>query len=49
MLSKLGLHKRFFSAPKNFPKQLFINNKWVNSVSGKTFGTINPSTEEEIC
>jgi acyl-CoA reductase-like NAD-dependent aldehyde dehydrogenase len=27
------------------PKQLFINNKWVDSVSGKTFKTIDPSTE----
>ena len=29
--------------------QLFINNEWVNSASGKTFPTINPSTEGEIC
>ncbi|CAH1780584.1 unnamed protein product [Owenia fusiformis] len=29
--------------------QLFINNEWVNSVSGKTFPTINPCTEEKIC
>jgi aldehyde dehydrogenase (NAD+) len=31
------------------PTQLFINNRWVNSHSGKTFPTINPSTGEEIC
>lgn len=28
--------------------QLFINNEYVNSVSGKTFPTYNPSTEEVI-
>jgi aldehyde dehydrogenase (NAD+) len=29
--------------------QLFINNRWVPSESGRTFATINPSTGEEIC
>ncbi|XP_013387576.1 aldehyde dehydrogenase X, mitochondrial [Lingula anatina] len=29
--------------------QIFINNEWVNSVSGKTFPTINPYTGEKIC
>ena len=29
--------------------QLFINNGYVESVSGKTFATINPVTEEKIC
>src|SRR5579863_6611631 len=29
--------------------KLLINNRWVNSQSGKTFGTINPTTGEEIC
>uniref|UniRef100_H2YC05 aldehyde dehydrogenase (NAD(+)) n=1 Tax=Ciona savignyi TaxID=51511 RepID=H2YC05_CIOSA len=29
--------------------QIFINNEWRNSVSGKTFPTINPCTEEKIC
>jgi hypothetical protein len=28
--------------------QLFINNKFVDSVSGKTFDTINPSVESVI-
>ena len=31
------------------PTKLFINNRWVNSHSGKTFPTINPATGEEIC
>ena len=29
--------------------KLLINNRWVNAASGKTFGTVNPSTGEEIC
>ncbi|XP_035683791.1 retinal dehydrogenase 2-like [Branchiostoma floridae] len=29
--------------------QIFINNEFVNSVSGKTFPTINPATREKIC
>ena len=28
--------------------KLFINNEWVNSVSGKTFPVYNPATEEVI-
>ncbi len=28
---------------------MFIGGKWVNSVSGKTFSTINPATGETIC
>lgn len=32
-----------------FFQQLFINNDYVDSVSGKTFLTINPVTEEKIC
>jgi aldehyde dehydrogenase (NAD+) len=31
------------------PTQLLINNKWVESVSGRRFATINPSTGEVIC
>ncbi len=29
--------------------QLFINNEYVNSSSGKTFETVNPTTEEVVC
>lgn len=29
--------------------QVFINNRFVDSVSGKTFPTINPATGEVIC
>ena len=28
---------------------MFINNEWVDSVSGKTFATVNPTTEKTIC
>ncbi|VEL23817.1 unnamed protein product [Protopolystoma xenopodis] len=28
---------------------IFINNEFVNSKSGKTFPTLNPSTENVIC
>jgi aldehyde dehydrogenase (NAD+) len=31
------------------PTQLLINNEWVESVSGKRFATINPTTGEIIC
>jgi len=30
------------------PTKLLINNEWVDSVSGKTFATINPATGETI-
>src|ERR1700692_1304691 len=29
--------------------KLLIDNRWVESASGKTFAPINPSTGEEIC
>ena len=29
--------------------KILIDNKWVDSVSGKTFETINPATGEVIC
>jgi aldehyde dehydrogenase (NAD+) len=31
------------------PARLLINNQWTASESGKTFGTFNPATGEEIC
>lgn len=43
------------SIPRSYPKPrvsdqlLLIGGKWVPSVSGKTFETINPSTGEVIC
>jgi aldehyde dehydrogenase (NAD+) len=29
--------------------ECFIDGKWLPAASGKTFATINPATEEEIC
>ena len=29
--------------------KLFIDNEWVDAVSGKTFATVDPATEQEIC
>ena len=37
------------AAPQIKYTKLFINNEFVDSISGKTFGTINPATEEVIC
>lgn len=37
-----------YSAPKVRQTKLLIDGKWVNSVSGKTFPTYNPATEEKI-
>ncbi|ESO83811.1 hypothetical protein LOTGIDRAFT_207312 [Lottia gigantea] len=43
------------SDPEPNPKQeinytqIFINNEWHNSVSGKVFSTINPATGEKLC
>ncbi|OMJ85743.1 hypothetical protein SteCoe_12870 [Stentor coeruleus] len=40
------LARRFFSI--KLETKILINNKWVDSLSGKTFPTINPATEEVI-
>jgi len=32
----------------NYTK-LFINNEWLDSASGKTFGVYDPTTGEKIC
>ena len=37
-----------FPRPKVRQSQCFIDGKWVPSVSGKTFDTIHPATEEVI-
>jgi aldehyde dehydrogenase (NAD+) len=44
VLSSLNDSRVALSATK-----LLINNRWIASESGKTFGTFNPSTGEEIC
>ena len=35
--------------PKVKDQPLFIDGKWLDSVSGKTFPTVNPATGETIC
>jgi len=35
--------------PKPKYTQLFINNEWVDSASGKKFGTYDPTNGEKIC
>lgn len=33
----------------SFPTQLFINNRFVDSIDGKSMENVNPATEEVIC
>src|SRR3954469_25588910 len=40
---------RKVKAPKVKDQPLLINGKWQDSVSGKTFSTVNPATGETIC
>ena len=40
---------RTVKPPKVKDQPLFIGGKWLDSVSGKTFATINPATGEVIC
>src|SRR6476660_8811682 len=40
---------RTIKAPQVKDQPLFIGGKWLDSVSGKTFPTINPATGETIC
>src|SRR5213082_2130124 len=35
--------------PQVKDQPLFIGGKWLDSVSGKTFATVNPATGETIC
>jgi aldehyde dehydrogenase (NAD+) len=41
--------ERTVKAPKVKDQPLLIGGKWQDSVSGKTFATLNPSTGEVIC
>src|SRR4051794_41542951 len=40
---------RTVKPPKVKDQPLFIGGKWQDSVSGKTFATVNPATGETIC
>jgi aldehyde dehydrogenase (NAD+) len=49
-MAKATLTKpRSVKAPRMKDQQLFIGDEWRESVSGKTFPTINPATGEAIC
>src|SRR5258708_1793437 len=40
---------RTVQRPQVKDQPMFIGGKWVDSISGKTFSTLNPSTGESIC
>src|SRR5206468_12242365 len=40
---------RTVKPPKVKDQPLFIGGKWLDSVSGKTFATVNPATGQTIC
>ncbi len=41
--------KQSTTVPEVKHTQCFINNRWVDAASGKTFPTVNPVTEQVIC
>ena len=40
---------RKVQAPQVAYQRMLIDGRWVDSVSGKTFATVNPATGEVIC
>src|SRR5262245_6307139 len=44
-----GKHAKAAPAPKVPDQKMFINGRWIDSHSGKTFATLNPATGEVIC
>src|SRR4029453_14894640 len=49
MATKTAEKARAVKPPKVKDQPLLIGGKWLDSVSGKTFPTINPATGETIC
>jgi aldehyde dehydrogenase (NAD+) len=49
MASATAEKARTVKPPKVKDQPLFIGGKWLDSVSGKTFTTVNPATGETIC
>ena len=43
-----ALEPTSFAVPEVRQTQLLIGGKWQDAVSGKTFATVNPATEESI-
>src|SRR5437660_688734 len=48
-MATVSAKQRTVKPPKVKDQPLLIGGKWVDSVSGKTFPTINPATGEVIC
>ena len=42
-------NSKVYHTPKVKYTKIFINNEWHNSVSGRTFPTINPTSGDKIC
>src|SRR5471030_1606712 len=49
MATKTAEKPRTVKPPQVKDQPLFIGGKWQDSVSGKTFATVNPATGETIC
>lgn len=51
MMDLIGINVTYLKYPLHAHArlQVFINNEFRKSASGKTFPTVNPSTEEIIC
>ena len=49
MTTKTREKKPAVKPPQVKDQPLFIGGKWLDSVSGKTFATLNPATGETIC
>ncbi len=49
MTTAIREKSRTVKAPKVKDQPLFVGGKWQDSVSGKTFATLNPATGETIC
>lgn len=43
------IHMHVNNMDISFPNQIFVNNQFVNSISGRTLKTINPNDETVIC
>src|SRR3954465_10896744 len=49
MATAQATKSRTVKPPKVKDQPLLINGRWLDSVSGKTFATVNPATGETIC
>src|SRR2546422_10652655 len=49
MATAQATKSRTVKPPKVKDQPMFIGGKWLDSVSGKTFATVNPATGETIC